>query len=84
MKQKDIALIVIIGVISAVLSIVISKTLFSAQTAKNTKVEVVQTITDNFPEPDKAYFNSNAFDPTRQITIGETANTDPFKGTSTR
>lgn len=81
MKQKDIALIVLIAAISAVLSIVISKTLFSAATSKDQKAEVVFVITNQFPEPDKAYFNTSAFDPTKQITIGQNANTDPFKGT---
>ena len=81
MKQKDIALIVLIAAISAVLSIVISKTLFSEATSKDQKAEVVFVITNQFPEPDKAYFNTSAFDPTKQITIGQNANTDPFKGT---
>lgn len=84
MKQKDIALIVVIGVISAALSIVISKTVFSSATKKNVKVEIVQPITSNFPDPDPAYFNNTAFDPTKQITIGQSVNTDPFKDSGNR
>lgn len=84
MKQKDIALIVVIGLVSAVFSIVLSKSLFSTTTIKKQKVEVVQAISPSFNEPDKAYFNSTAFDPTRQITIGQNVNSDPFKDTGSR
>lgn len=84
MKQKDIALFVVIGVISAVISIVVSNYFFSSSSGKKQQVEVIQAITTDFPPPDSAYFNSTAFDPTRQITIGQNVNTDPFKGTGSR
>lgn len=80
MKRKDIALFIVIGVISAIFSIIISRYFFATPASKKQTAEVVQPITTEFSEPNKKYFNKEAFDPTRQITIGETVNTDPFKG----
>lgn len=79
MKRKDILLFAVVGVISAIVSIVISNYVFPSSTSKQ-QAEVVQPISPNFTEPDTAYYNSGTFDPTRQITIGQNANTDPFTG----
>ncbi len=78
MKQKDIALIVIVVFFSAVLSYFISNALFASPKNRQQQVEVVQPITTDFPTPDERFFNDKAFDPTRTIIIGENANTDPF------
>ncbi len=82
MKQKDIALIVMIVFISAIVSLFVSKLIFVSPANRQQKVEVVQPITANFPQPDKTYFNSSAFDPTQPITITQNANPDPFNSTS--
>ncbi len=84
MKQKDIALIAIIVVFSAVISLVVSKMIFGGAQSREQQAEVVQPITTSFPQPDKKYFNSAAFDPTQPITIGQNANTDPFRGTASQ
>lgn len=78
MKQKDIALIAIIIVFSAVISLFVSKSIFASPKNRQQQVEVVQPITADFPKPDSRYFNSHAFDPTKQITIGQNANPNPF------
>ena len=80
MKQKDIALILVIVFISALLSFFISKTIFASPKNRQQQVEVVQPITADFPQPDTHYFNSNAFDPTKLITIGQNNNSNPFNG----
>lgn len=82
MRQKDIALIVVIVFISAIISLFVSKKIFTSPKNRQQQVEVVQKITADFPSPDKKYFNSSAFDPTQLITIGQNANADPFSGTS--
>lgn len=79
MKQKDFALIIIVVVVSAVLSIFASKALFSTKSSDQ-QAEVVQPISTTFTQPDKQYFNKDAFNPTQQITIQQNNNTDPFKG----
>ncbi|MEK7594134.1 MAG: hypothetical protein AAB436_00665 [Patescibacteria group bacterium] len=81
MKQKDLILIVIIVFLSAIISFFVSTSLIVPPKNKQQKAEDVQAITSNFPQPDKNYFNDEAFDPTKLITIGQTGNADPFSGT---
>jgi hypothetical protein len=80
MKQKDIALIVVVGFISLVLSVLLSNMLFASPKKRQQQVEVVQPISSGFPQPDEKYFNKDAFDPTKLITIGQNQNPDPFSG----
>ncbi|MDB5171173.1 MAG: hypothetical protein JWO35_867 [Candidatus Saccharibacteria bacterium] len=82
MKQKDIALIVVIVFISAIASLVLSKLIFATPQNRQQQVEVVQPISANFSKPDTKYFNSEAFNPSKSITIGQNANPNPFSGTS--
>ena len=82
MKQKDIALIILIIALSAAISFFASKKLFAPPKNRQQQVEVVQPITDSFPKPDNRYFNSHAFDPTQTIDIGQNANPNPFSSTS--
>lgn len=79
MKQKDIALIIVVVFISAVISILVSKLVFAKPANRQQKVEIVQPISADFPQPDSHYFNSTSFDPTKTITIGTNLNPDPFK-----
>jgi hypothetical protein len=78
MKQKDIALIAAVVVFSAIVSLLVSKVIFTSPKNRQQEVEVVQPISSSFPQPDKRYFNKNAFDPTQTITIGQNANPNPF------
>jgi hypothetical protein len=82
MKQKDIALIVIIVFFSAVISLLISKAIFAPPKNRQQQVEVVQPLTADFPKPDSRYFNNQAFDPTQLITISQNANPNPFSSTA--
>ncbi|HVV66705.1 MAG TPA: hypothetical protein VHB72_01385 [Candidatus Saccharimonadales bacterium] len=82
MKQKDIALIILIAFISAIAAYFISNAIFAPPQNRQQQVEVVNPITSDFPKPDSAYFNPNAFDPTQPITLGGNANPDPFSSTS--
>ena len=80
MKQKDIALIIIIAFVSAIVSFFVSKTIFASPSSRSQQVEVVQPIDTAFPSPDSKYFNSNSVDPTQLIQIGNNNNTNPFNG----
>lgn len=82
MKQKDFVLIVVIVFVSGIVSLFVSKALIAPPKNNQQQVEVVQPITSTFPEPDTAYFNDKAFDPTKTITISQNANTAPFSGSS--
>jgi hypothetical protein len=82
MKQKDIALVIVIVCISAVASFVVSRLVFVSPANRQQQVDVVQAINDSFPTPDSRYFNSNSIDPTQLIQIGNTTNPNPFNGVS--
>ena len=81
MKQKDIALIIVIAFISAVASFLLSGALFGKPSARQQKAEVVDVITSDFSLPDSKYFNSSSIDPTQLIQIGNSTNPNPFTGT---
>jgi len=81
MKQKDIAIIVVVVFVSGVLSYFISNALFNSSESLQTEVEVVQPITADFPEPDTRYFNKDSVNPTQTITIGDGQNQEPFQAT---
>ena len=82
MKQKDLILIAAVVIISGTFSFVVSKFLFVVPKDRQTKVEIVQPISSNFPQPDTRYFNAAAIDPTKNITIGDTQNNQPFNNST--
>lgn len=80
MKQKDIALIVFIVGISAIISMGLTKAIISTPKNRQQKVEVVEPITSEFTRPDQKFFNKDSIDPTQTIQIGGVSNTKPFSG----
>jgi len=82
MRKKDLPVIIVIVIISAVISLLVSKAIFAPPKNRQQKVDVVQAITTDFPSPDSHYFNKNAIDPTQLITIGQNANSNPFSAPS--
>lgn len=81
MKQKDILLIAVIALFSAVLSFFISDRIFVTPTNRQQKVEVVDVLNSQFKIPDKKYFNDKSVNPTQLVTIGNQNNQNPFSGT---
>lgn len=80
MKQKDVALIIVIAFISAVVSFFASRLLFASPQNMQQQAPVVPVISDNFPAPDSHYFNSKAIDPTQLIQIQNNNNPNQFNG----
>lgn len=80
MKQKDIAVIIIIAFISAIASFVVSGKLFVTPSNRQQKAEVVDPIDASFNKPSEKYFNSNSIDPARPSGVGGDTNQDPFNG----
>ncbi|HSX16639.1 MAG TPA: hypothetical protein VLH86_00900 [Patescibacteria group bacterium] len=70
MKQKDLALILVMVFIGAVVSLLISRLIFSSPKNRQQKAEVVDVITSEFPVPPPKYFNSSAINPAQPITLG--------------
>lgn len=79
MKQKDITLIVVIIILSAAVSLVLSNFLIGSPKKRQDKVEVVDRIDTDFQQPSEKYFNKNSIDPTKIIKIGDNPNLTPFK-----
>lgn len=77
MKQKDIALIIIIVFVSGVLSFFISNQ-FISPPKHDEKAAKVEPITSEFSEPSDKYFNDESINPTQPITIGDNANPQPI------
>lgn len=84
MKQKDIALFMAVGMVSAVFSVVISNFLITPSKIKKQQAEEVTAISSEFsvPSSDSKYFNKDSVNPTKLIQIGEGTNASPFNGTS--
>ena len=78
MKQKDIALIIIIIVITGVITYFLSNWIIGKPGNLQQNVETVEPITAEFQAPDKKYFNLKSVNPTQTITIGDNPNPQPF------
>jgi hypothetical protein len=80
MKQKDIALIIVIAVVSALVSFFVARIFFLKPQERSMKAEIVQPITTDFNRPDTKYFNASSVNPTQQIEIGNGSNAAPYNG----
>ncbi len=80
MKQKDIALIILISAVSAVISFTVSHLLFSTPQNRQQKVAVIDKITTQFTTPNSQFFNSQSIDPTQLIEVQSSNNSNPFNG----
>lgn len=78
MKQKDIALIVVVVIVSGVFSVVLSSFLIGSPSKQKQMVEVVEPISSEFNSPNSKYFNERSINPTQTITIGDNTNPQPF------
>lgn len=78
MKQKDIALVILIVGISGLISFFVSNS-FITSPDKDQEAAVVAPIESEFVEPDDRYFNERAINPTRIIRIRNDDNTNPFE-----
>jgi hypothetical protein len=78
MKQKDIALIIVIVAFSAVISFFISTKIFVTPSNRQQKVQVVDVIDSNFQKPSEKYFNKDSIDPVQLVQIGDNNNQNPF------
>ena len=79
MKQKDIALIIVIIFVSGVVSYIVSGMLFK-NSSQSTTVQTVSVINPDFnvSQVNPEYINSSSVDPTQLIQIGNSNNPNPF------
>ncbi len=74
MKQKDLPILAAIVIVSSILSLVITKTLFVTKSSKVLTAEKVDEIKPDFQQTDAFIFNKDAVNPTELIRIGDTPN----------
>ena len=79
MKTKDIGLLAVIAIISAVASVILSGLLISSTDKKQT-VRTVEPISAELQRPPDEYFNESSINPTQEIQIGQDNNSQPFGG----
>lgn len=80
MKQKDIALIIIIAAISGFASFFVSRMIFATPQNRQQQAEVVDVITSQFNKPSDKYFNKDSINPAQLVEVGDNNNPNPFKG----
>jgi hypothetical protein len=78
MKQKDIALVLVVCFVSAVLAFFLSNWLFGGEQSRGQKAETIDVITSEFRQPPEKYFNTRSVNPTKLIEIGGNPNPNPF------
>ncbi len=79
MKQKDIALMLVIIAVSGTISYFVANIFVSSPSKHPQKVEVVEKISSEFNKPDAKYFNAQSVNPTKLIQIGDSSNATPFR-----
>lgn len=80
MKKKDIAIIFVVSVVSAVISIIISGLLITPSEGRSQSVEVAPAIQAELNSVDKFYFNIEANNPAQDIQVGQDPTSNPFAG----
>jgi mannitol-specific phosphotransferase system IIBC component len=78
MKQKDIATIAVVAIVAAVISLLVTQTIFVSKKSRELTAETVEPINATFNQPDKTVFNQNAINPTQLIQIGDSTRSTPF------
>jgi len=84
MKRKDILSLVFMAILAGFISLLVAKVIFRAAD-HNTAVPVAMPLNGTFPDVKndpayKAFFNTNAIDPTQPIQISNNQNSSPFTG----
>ena len=78
MKQKDLAMVILIAALAGGLSFLITRSFIVKPESKRQTAEVVESITAEFKLPDKKYYNDQAINPTKLIEIGSGNTQNPF------
>lgn len=82
MKQKDVALIILIIGISAGMAFAVSNFLFATPQNRQQNVAIVDKITSQFTSPSSQFFNIHSIDPAQLIEVQSSNNSNPFNGSA--
>ncbi len=78
MKKNDLASIILIASISAMIAWFSANAVIGEPKRNATKVKTAEVISAEVGEPDKQVFNPEAINPTIERSIGKSANSLPF------
>lgn len=78
MKNNDIAALVLAVAFSLGVSWFVLNAVIPKPSAQQSEVEVIDPISETFPEPDKNVFAEGYLNPTELIEIDEADNKQPF------
>jgi hypothetical protein len=78
MKKNDLASIVLIASVSAMIAWFSANAVIGEPKRNTTKVKTAEEISANVGDPDKQIFNPEAINPTVERSIGKSANSLPF------
>ena len=70
MKKTDIAMIIFIASVSIMVSYFVTKSIMGDAVSKPVEVESAKKLSTEVKSPDEKIFNSNAINPTVEVTIG--------------
>lgn len=77
MKKSDIAMIILIASISVLIAYFVAKGIFGGSAVKPVSVDTTTPISSSLTQPDTTVFNSNAINPTVEVTIGNGTSSAP-------
>jgi hypothetical protein len=69
MKKTDIAMIILIASVSILVAYFVGKSIFGSASMGSATVKTIVPISSNIEQPDPTIFNSNAINPSVQISI---------------
>jgi hypothetical protein len=78
MRKNDKLLIIAVAFGAALVAFFVSNFVFGGAKLYNLKSPDPTAITDQFSQPNTAYFNKDAKNWTQDIVIGDTSNNKPF------
>lgn len=72
MKKTDIAMIVLIAVVSVMIAFFVTRAIFGGSDTEVVKVKTIDRIESSIIEPDSKIFNSDAINPAVEVQITPT------------
>lgn len=79
MKKNDLLIIVAVAITAGIFSFAIANFFFGGAKKYTLTAPTVEPITAQFTAPSTKYFNQDSLDLTKDITVGDNANNQPFK-----
>jgi len=70
MKRSDLAMILLIASVSALIAYFVASAVFGGLTNSNVKVKTIGPINSTIVAPDPSIFNKNAINPAVEVQIG--------------